>query len=134
MEQTAAGWYPDPLGSGAQRFWDGEQWATTLANPVMTPVTVEARPSTSAAGVLGFVERHRFLTVLAALWFASMAAHWWWFFPLIAAGVTFYVAAKLWRRREARLAAAADYENDLALHGDPRGTFGNYPPTGTDWK
>jgi len=24
--QTPAGWYPDPSGSGQQRYWDGSQW------------------------------------------------------------------------------------------------------------
>jgi Protein of unknown function (DUF2510) len=24
--QTPAGWYPDPSGSGRQRYWDGSQW------------------------------------------------------------------------------------------------------------
>lgn len=28
-----AGWYPDPQGGGAQRYWDGAQWAAADATP-----------------------------------------------------------------------------------------------------
>ena len=28
-----AGWYPDPEGSGQQRFWDGANWSDQLAPP-----------------------------------------------------------------------------------------------------
>ena len=32
-DAPAAGWYPDPAGSGQQRYWDGTQWAPNAAPP-----------------------------------------------------------------------------------------------------
>lgn len=34
---AAAGYYPDPAGSGHQRYWDGQQWTAHLA-PGAAPV------------------------------------------------------------------------------------------------
>lgn len=30
---TSPGWYPDPAGSGGQRYWDGRQWAASGPPP-----------------------------------------------------------------------------------------------------
>lgn len=32
------------------------------------------------------------------------------------------------RRRHQQLSARADYQHQLCLNGDPRGTYGQYPP------
>ena len=38
-----AGWYPDPDGSGGQRFWDGDDWTDQrIPAPIATPVTTPA--------------------------------------------------------------------------------------------
>jgi TM2 domain-containing membrane protein YozV len=42
MSDPSAGWYPDPGGSGGQRYWDGARWTDTLA-PAMPP---ESDPAT----------------------------------------------------------------------------------------
>lgn len=34
---TPAGWYPDPDGSGGQRYWDGNSWTDHRAPPAPTP-------------------------------------------------------------------------------------------------
>ncbi|HEX2903084.1 MAG TPA: DUF2510 domain-containing protein [Jatrophihabitans sp.] len=33
MSEVAAGWYPDPAGSPAQRWWDGSRWTDQLQQP-----------------------------------------------------------------------------------------------------
>jgi hypothetical protein len=33
MTSPQAGWYPDPTGSGQQRYWDGAQWTNHYAPP-----------------------------------------------------------------------------------------------------
>jgi hypothetical protein len=38
---TPAGWYPDPQGSGGQRYWDGFAW-TEHHSPAVAPVTPAA--------------------------------------------------------------------------------------------
>ena len=29
------GWYPDPSGAQAQRYWDGRQWTASIRNPTL---------------------------------------------------------------------------------------------------
>ena len=50
MTTTPAGWYPDPGGSGAARWWDGTAWGAQLQaapQPVVQPV---AQPWGAAPG------------------------------------------------------------------------------------
>jgi hypothetical protein len=41
-QQIAAGWYPDPAGSGGQRWWDGIGWTQHVTTP--EPVAAPAAP------------------------------------------------------------------------------------------
>lgn len=34
---TPAGWYPDPSGTGGQRWWDGQRWTDNLQPPAGGP-------------------------------------------------------------------------------------------------
>ncbi len=60
----APGWYPDPTGEGAQRWWDGTAWsASTRAHPVPTgpaapmayPVPVLKNTPATAGLTLGII-------------------------------------------------------------------------------
>ena len=42
--QTPAGWYPDPSGSGRQRYWDGSQWTEHYA-PAAQAAPAYAQPA-----------------------------------------------------------------------------------------
>jgi hypothetical protein len=37
-QQTPPGWYPDPSGSGRQRYWDGNQWTDNYSPVATAPV------------------------------------------------------------------------------------------------
>jgi hypothetical protein len=41
---TPAGWFPDPSGGPAQRWWDGTQWTDHTSNPY-APATVLTAPA-----------------------------------------------------------------------------------------
>lgn len=47
MTQAVAGWYPDPAGSSAQRWWDGQQWTDQLQ---AAPQPSFAQPGSGAPG------------------------------------------------------------------------------------
>lgn len=50
MNAPVAGWYPDPAGSGQQRYWDGVQWTDHLSGPA--PWAGQPSPATpQPAGV-----------------------------------------------------------------------------------
>jgi hypothetical protein len=68
-QQTAAhripaGWYPDPAGSLAPRWWDGIQWTHHLQSapvppPVMTPVAQDVASSQFPNNLQVLAEAHR---------------------------------------------------------------------------
>lgn len=84
-----------------------------------------------------FVRRHP--VVVGA---AAAVAVWWlwlgWYWPLLLiVGTGMGLAIRRRRRaaviRDAGLRARADFEHRLCLAGDPRGTFGRFPPVQTHW-
>lgn len=119
-----AGWYPDPAGAAAQRFWDGRQWTAALAAPTVVAVPIIATPAPR-----DWCQRHPAWTTLLVFWVACMVWQWAWLVPLLAV-LALLVACWRWdRRRRDRLASAADRQNTWALTGDERGIFGEFPPT-----
>ncbi len=57
-EQTPiAGWYPDPQGSGQQRWWDGNQWTSQFAPAAPGYVSVGPRAGggSTALIVCGYI-------------------------------------------------------------------------------
>lgn len=110
------GWYIDPTGAIQQRYryWDGRQWTRATA--------------VAAAPRQDWAQRHPAWTTLIVFWLACMVWSWTWLAPTVAAiaGLTWIVR---WdRARRARLTADAEEQNELALEGDPRGIYGNFPP------
>jgi hypothetical protein len=49
-QQPRSGWYPNPDGSGTERYWDGDEW-TTEVRPLGS--TQQARAERSSAGLGG---------------------------------------------------------------------------------
>ncbi|MHA6524331.1 RDD family protein [Tessaracoccus sp. G1721] len=43
-QQPPAGWYPDPAGSGGERYWDGIAWSQATRDPHMPPPQPHAQP------------------------------------------------------------------------------------------
>lgn len=54
-EGSAPGWYPDPHGGGAQRYWDGQQWRVdTVAAPSDDRITKTDIKNWAKAGLAGY--------------------------------------------------------------------------------
>lgn len=118
-----AGWYPDPTGAAAQRFWDGRQWTAALASPMVVAVPIVAHSAPK-----DWCQRHPAWTTLLTFWVACMVWQWEWLVPLLAVIALVIVCWRWDRRRRDRLAADADRQNTWALTGDERGIFGEFPP------
>lgn len=84
-----------------------------------------------------FVQRHPWLTAGSLLCLAWLITHGAYGEAVIAATGIGLIAARRHRRsrdiRRAGLRARADLEHHLALAGDPRGTFGRFPPVQPGW-
>jgi uncharacterized protein DUF2510/uncharacterized protein DUF4190 len=46
MSTTPPGWYPDPSGSGGQRYWDGNAWTEHAQAPASAPPPATGWPTT----------------------------------------------------------------------------------------
>lgn len=60
----AAGWYPDPHGSGRQRYFDGTTWTENYAPPAPQPPAVKmSKGGRTLAIIFGAVGVHLVLIV-----------------------------------------------------------------------
>lgn len=76
--------------------------------------------------------RHPLVTVCGLLCAAWLLANGWFLTVTVLAVVAVMVQVRRRRRaraiRHAGLRARADLEHRFAMHGDPRGIYGRYPP------
>ncbi|MGX5680242.1 DUF2510 domain-containing protein [Schumannella luteola] len=57
---TPAGWYPDPTGSRAARWWDGTAWTEHVRDPEPAPRAPLASPTSVQPAAAAFAEHRRF--------------------------------------------------------------------------
>lgn len=87
--------------------------------------------------VTGFARRHPWITVGYVLWVGWLIAEGSYSLAAVAVGIVGIWALR--RHQQARdvrwagLRARADIEHRLTAAGDPRGTFGRYPPVCAGW-
>ena len=68
----AAGWYPDPSGSGANRYWDGSRWTDAVA--AAAAVGQRRDPQGGVRGFLHTPVMKAVVVVLALLVLGSIAS------------------------------------------------------------
>jgi hypothetical protein len=77
---VAPGWYPDPAGEAAERWWDGTGWtaqsraASVLAQPLTRPDVLKNTPATVGLvlGIVALVVNSFAVASLAALVFSVL--------------------------------------------------------------
>lgn len=73
-QTPAPGWYPDPAGASAERWWDGRAWDTrtrplsALARPLTRPTVIRNTPATVglALGILSLLVNTLLVVSIAA--------------------------------------------------------------------
>jgi len=66
VASVAPGWYRDPVGSEAERFWDGERWTARVKRPRATPRVGPFPPPEPAPSRVGRVAVHPWSAMLPA--------------------------------------------------------------------
>ena len=146
------GWFPDPDGGNGLRYFDGQQWTQIAPPPAAAapaqPVSVVVNNTNTVGApqqahpvaflVIMLIVFSPFLIGLAITLFVIEPMVLW---LLVAVAVVCGIAygmTKSEERAEKRQAAArrekeklsvrAEVEDELYQQGDPRGTYGRYPP------
>ncbi len=71
QSQPPAGWYPDPAGSGHERYWDGANWSQ-VTRPTPGP------PMAHQGNQYGYQPTGGYGTATAARMGPARLAGWWW--------------------------------------------------------
>jgi hypothetical protein len=128
QQQAPAGWYPDPVGGGGQRYWDGIAWSTefTRAAPPQqfaapTQLATAPKENSSVLGIALMAIGGLFILARVVYWSGHSAV----------AGSSAYASGAVVGNIIGMLLGAAIFISGYAKHrNDQAERVGEAPPIG----